>query len=176
MNHDYNTNYVYKFNNNPNTDSNSNSIKTLRRNLLCSGNESQDKLSHSLISKKRKRSGSLSSILSEISKDSKESKIIYNDNKSKNIVENEEKIEEKKPEAKNATPNMNVISEVNNESFDSLNKSKNVFDIDFPQEENKSDNNEFSQDLLNNSCTTFNCLYNNNCNTNNSDAFSYVNK
>ena len=176
MNHDYNTNYVYKFNNNPNTDSNSNSIKTLRRNLLCSGNESQDKLSHSLISKKRKRSGSLSSILSEISKDSKESKIIYNDNKSKNIVENEEKIEEKKPEAENATPNMNVISEVNNESFDSLNKSKNVFDIDFPQEENKSDNNEFSQDLLNNSCTTFNCLYNNNCNTNNSDAFSYVNK
>ena len=69
-----------------------------------------------------------------------------------------------------------LSEEINNESFDSLNKSKNVFDIDFPQEENKSENNEFSQDLLNNSCTTFNCLYNNNCNTNNSDAFSYVNK
>ena len=72
------------------------------------------------------------------------------------------------------TPNMNVISEVNNESFDSLNKSKNVFDIDFPQEENKSDNNEFSQDLLNNSCTTYNYI-NNNIN-NNSDVFSDINK
>mgnify|MGYP002624335120 CR=1 FL=1 len=60
----------------------------------------------------------------------------------------------------NIVPNVNVISEINNESFDSLNKSKNVFDIDFPQEENKSENNEFSQDLLNNSCTTFNYMYN----------------
>ena len=176
MNQDYNSNYYYKFNNNLNKDSNTNSIKALRQNLLCSGNEDQDKISHSFTNKKRKRSGSLSSILSEISKDSKESKIIYNDNKTKNKAENEEKIEEKKLEEDKIAPNMNVISEVNNESFDSLNKSKNVFDIDFPQEENKSDNNEFSQDLLNNSCTTFNCMYNNNCNINNSDVFSDVNK
>ena len=170
INQDYN--YLYKLDNNPNIDSNSNNVKDLRRNLLCSGNEDKeeekDKISTSLINIKRKRSGSLSSILSDISKESKESKIIYNDNKAKNEGE-EEKIEE------NIVPNVNVISEINNESFDSLNKSKNVFDIDFPQEENKSDNNEFSQDLLNNSCTTFNYMYNSNLN-NNSDVFSDVNK
>ena len=42
------------------------------------------KLFDKLINIKRKRSGSLSSILSDISKESKESKIIYNDNKAKN--------------------------------------------------------------------------------------------
>ena len=162
-------NYFYKFDNSPNTDSNNN-VKNLRRNLLCSGEEKEkeNKISNSLINIKRKRSGSLSSILSDISKESKESKIIFNDNNAK--IEEEKKIEEENP-----TPNMNVISEVNNESFDSLNKSKNVFDIDFPQEENKSDNNEFSQDLLNNSCTTYNCVYNNSNLNNNSDVLSDVN-
>ena len=171
INQDYN--YLYKLNNNQNIDSNSNNVNTLRRNLLCSGNEDKnedkDKISTSLINIKRKRSGSLSSILSDISKESKESKIIYNDNKAKNEGE-EEKIEE------NLVPNVNVISEINNESFDSLNKSKNVFDIDFPQEENKSENNEFMKDLLNNSCTTFNYMYNNSNLNNNSDVFSDVNK
>ena len=162
-------NYFYKFDNSPNTDSNNN-VKNLRRNLLCSGEEKEkeNKISNSLINIKRKRSGSLSSILSDISKESEESKIIFNDNNAK--IEEEKKIEEENP-----TPNMNVISEVNNESFDSLNKSKNVFDIDFPQEENKSDNNEFSQDLLNNSCTTYNCVYNNSNLNNNSDVLSDVN-
>ena len=173
-----NNNYNYlNFDKNQNIDSNSNNVKTLRRNLLCSGNEEEEKEKNppTLIKKKRKRSGSLSSILSDISKESKESKIIYN-NKPKNEGENEEKLEEKKYEEENLMPNVNVISEVNNESFDSLNKSKNVFDIDFPQEENKSfNNNEFSQDLLNNSCTTFNYMYNSNLN-NNSDVFSDVNK
>ena len=170
INQDYN--YFYKFDNNPNIDSNSNNVKTLRRNLLCSGNEEkkkENKISNSLVNYKRKRSGSLSSILSDISKESKESKIIFNDN----VVKNEE---EKKIEDENITQNVNVISEVNNDSFDSLNKSKNAFDIDFPQEENKSDNNEFSQDLLNNSCTTFNYMYNNSNLNNNSDALSDVNK
>ena len=168
INQDYN--YFYKFDNNPNIDSNSNNVKTLRRNLLCSGNEEKEnKISNSLVNYKRKRSGSLSSILSDISKESKESKIIFNDN----VVKNEE---EKKIEDENITQNVNVISEVNNDSFDSLNKSKNAFDIDFPQEENKSDNNEFSQDLLNNSCTTFNYMYNNSNLNNNSDALSDVNK
>ena len=170
INQDYN--YFYKFDNNPNIDSNSNNVKTLRRNLLCSGNEEKEKenkISNSLVNYKRKRSGSLSSILSDISKESKESKIIFNDN----VVKNEE---EKKIEDENITQNVNVISEVNNDSFDSLNKSKNAFDIDFPQEENKSDYNEFSQDLLNNSCTTFNYMYNNNNLNNNSDILSDVNK
>ena len=170
INQDYN--YFYKFDNNPNIDSNSNNVKTLRRNLLCSGNEEKEKenkISNSLVNYKRKRSGSLSSILSDISKESKESKIIFNDN----VVKNEE---EKKIEDENITQNVNVISEFNNDSFDSLNKSKNAFDIDFPQEENKSDNNEFSQDLLNNSCTTFNYMYNNSNLNNNSDALSDVNK
>ena len=170
INQDYN--YFYKFDNNPNIDSNSNNVKTLRRNLLCSGNEEKEKenkISNSLVNYKRKRSGSLSSILSDISKESKESKIIFNDN----VVKNEE---EKKIEDENITQNVNVISEVNNDSFDSLNKSKNAFDIDFPQEENKSDNNEFSQDLLNNSCTTFNYMYNNSNLNNNSDVLSDVNK
>ena len=178
INQDYN--YLYKFDNNQNIDANSNNVKTLRRNLLCSGNEDKDqeknKISNSLINIKRKRSGSLSSILSDISKESKESKIIYNDNKAINENFNEKKIEEEKDEEENIiAPNVNVISEINNESFDSLNKSKNVFDIDFPQEENKSDNNEFNQDLLNNSCTTFNYMYSNNLN-NNIDVFSDVNK
>ena len=175
MNQDFN--YFYNYDKNTNNDSNINNVKTLRRNLLCSGKEEDNyKDPNKLINIKRKRSGSLSSILSDISKESKESKIIYNDNKAKNEGDKEEKIEEKKYEEENMTPNMNVISEVNNESFDSLNKSKNVFDIDFPQEENKSfNNNEFSQDLLNNSCTTFNYMYNSNLN-NNSDVFSDVNK
>ena len=173
MNQDFN--YFYNYDKNTNNDSNINNVKTLRRNLLCSGKEEDNyKAPNKLINIKRKRSGSLSSILSDISKESKESKIIYNDNKAKNEGDKEEKIEEKKYEEENMTPNMNVISEVNNESFDSLNKSKNVFDIDFPQEENKSDNNEFSQDLLNNSCTTYNYI-NNNIN-NNSDVFSDINK
>ena len=160
MNQDFN--YFYNYDKNTNNDSNINNVKTLRRNLLCSGKEEDNyKDPNKLINIKRKRSGSLSSILSDISKESKESKIIYNDNKAKNEGDKEEKIEEKKYEEENMTPNMNVISEVNNESFDSLNKSKNVFDIDFPQEENKSDNNEFSQDLLNNSCTTYNYINNN---------------
>ena len=173
MNQDFN--YFYNYDKNTNNDSNINNVKTLRRNLLCSGKEEDNyKAQNKLINIKRKRSGSLSSILSDISKESKESKIIYNDNKAKNEGDKEEKNEEKKYEEENMTPNMNVISEVNNESFDSLNKSKNVFDIDFPQEENKSDNNEFSQDLLNNSCTTYNYI-NNNIN-NNSDVFSDINK
>ena len=173
MNQDFN--YFYNYDKNTNNDSNINNVKTLRRNLLCSGKEEDNyKDPNKLINIKRKRSGSLSSILSDISKESKESKIIYNDNKAKNEGDKEEKKEEKKYEEENMTPNMNVISEVNNESFDSLNKSKNVFDIDFPQEENKSDNNEFSQDLLNNSCTTYNYI-NNNIN-NNSDVFSDINK
>ena len=173
MNQDFN--YFYNYDKNTNNDSNINNVKTLRRNLLCSGKEEDNyKDPNKLINIKRKRSGSLSSILSDISKESKESKIIYNDNKAKNEGDKEEKNEEKKYEEENMTPNMNVISEVNNESFDSLNKSKNVFDIDFPQEENKSDNNEFSQDLLNNSCTTYNYI-NNNIN-NNSDVFSDINK
>ena len=174
INNDYNE--YYKYNNNINADTNNNNVKTLRRNLLCSGKEENDnKVSNSLINLKRKRSGSFSSILSEISKESKESKIIYNNKKPNNDLENKDKIEEKKYEEENPTnANLNVISEVNNESFDSLNKSKNAFDIDFPQEENKSENNDFSQDLLNNSMTTFNCMYNNNCN--NSYSLSDVNK
>ena len=175
INPDYN--YYYNYNNNLSTDTNNNNVKTLRRNLLCSGKEDEgSNFPNSLMHIKRKRSGSLSSILSDISRESKESKIIFNEKKVNNDLEKNEKIEEKKfEEENNAPPNLNVISEVNNESFDSLNKSKNVFDIDFPQEENKSENNiDFSQDLLNNSSTTFNCMYNNNFN--NSDALSDVNK
>ena len=173
MNNDYN--YYYKYNNNPNNDTNINSVKALRRNLLCSGKEDdENKMPKSLTKLKRKRSGSLSSILSDISKESRETKIIYNDKKANLDLEKNDIIEEKKYEEENPiTPNLNVISEVN-ESFDSLNKSKNAFDIEFPQEENKSENIDFSQDLLNNSTTTFNCMYNNNCN--NSDALSDVNK
>ena len=173
INNDYN--YYYKYNNNINTDTNNNNVKMLRRNLLCSGKEeNENKISNSLIHLKRKRSGSFSSILSDISKESREDKIIYNDKKTNNDLENKDKIEEKKNEEENPTTNLNIISEVNNESFDSLNKSKNAFDIDFPQEENKSENVDFSQDLLNNSMTTFNCMYNNNCN--NSDSLSDINK
>ena len=173
INNDYN--YYYKYNNNINTDTNNNNVKMLRRNLLCSGKEeNENNISNSLIHLKRKRSESFSSILSDISKESRENKIIYNDKKTNNDLENKDKIEEKKYEEENPNTNLNIISEVNNESFDSLNKSKNAFDIDFPQEENKSENVDFSQDLLNNSMTTFNCMYNNNCN--NSDSLSDINK
>ena len=173
INNDYN--YYYKYNNNINTDTNNNNVKMLRRNLLCSGKEeNENNISNSLIHLKRKRSASFSSILSDISKESRENKIIYNDKKTNNDLENKDKIEEKKYEEENPNTNLNIISEVNNESFDSLNKSKNAFDIDFPQEENKSENVDFSQDLLNNSMTTFNCMYNNNCN--NYDSLSDVNK
>ena len=63
-----NNNYNYlNFDKNQNIDSNSNNVKTLRRNLLCSGNEEEEKEKNppTLIKKKRKRSGSLSSILSD---------------------------------------------------------------------------------------------------------------
>ena len=121
---------------------------------MCSGdnNNEEEKTSSPFINKKRKRSGSLSSILSEISKDSK---VVYN-NDAKNVEANDQKVEEKKIEEEK---NVNNMFEMN-DSFDSLNKSKNVFDLDFPQEENKSNNNDISQDLLSNSCTTFNNIYN----------------
>ena len=101
--------------------------------------------------------------------------VIYS-NECKNPNEDMDKIEEKKID--NEIINKNNIlenySNTNNDSLCSWNKSKNVFDIDFNQEENKSDISDWNKDLLNNSQTSLNDLYS--CNLNKvNDVFSDIN-
>lgn len=151
-----------------NIDNNSNKMNILKRNLISSGNEDNNNNTQ-LICKKRKRSNSINSILSDLTN---KKNIIYSCNNNKNINisldDNLEKIEEKKVD-ENITNNNDIINNEefnensNNDSFSSWNKTKNLFDIDLNQEENKSDlslsdwNNDL---LLNNSQTSLNDPYN----------------
>ena len=169
----YDNPQIFKYNNNIYYDmkNNSNNTNILKRNLLCSGNENTKTDSNCLIQKKRKRSGSLDSILSELSNGSK---VVYSNECNPN--EDMEKIEEKKIDNENINKN-NILensSNTNNDSLCSWNKSKDVFDIDFNQEENKSDISDWNKDLLNNSQTSLNDLYS--CNMNKvNDVFSDIN-
>ena len=158
---------IFKYNNNNifyDMNNNSNNTNVLKRNLLCSGNENTKTESNSLIQKKRQRSNSLNSILSELSNGSK---VVYPDM---------DKIEEKKIDNENINnDNVENLCNINNESFSSWNKSKNVFDIDLNQEENKSDISDWNKDLLNNSQISLNDMYSN-CNINkDNDVFSDIN-
>ena len=155
-----NNNIIYSIKNNQNK------MNILKRNLICNGNEDNNsKNNPQLICKKRKRSNSISSILSDLSN---KNNIVYsyNSNKDINIFpdENLEKIEEKKLD-ENISNNNDIINNEefiensNNDSFSSWNKSKNLFDIDLNQEENKSDLSDWNNDLLlNNSQTSLNDL------------------
>ena len=153
-----------------NINNNSNNVNILKTNLICDGNENNNTQSNSLICKKRKRSNSFNSILSNLSNGTN---IVYSYNNNKNaeksLDNNLEKIEEKKVDT-----NLNEnIDNVNNDSFCSSNNSKNVFDIDLNQEESKSDISDWNKDLFNNSQISFNDVINN---TNKDiDAFSDIN-
>ena len=166
---------IFKYNNNNifyDMNNNSNNTNVLKRNLLCSGNENTKTESNSFIQKKRQRSNSLNSILSELSNGSK---VVYPYN-DKNFGGDMDKIEEKKIDNENINnDNVENLCNINNESFSSWNKSKNVFDIDLNQEENKSDISDWNKDLLNNSQISLNDMYSS-CNINkDNDVFSDIN-
>ena len=153
-----NKNIIYNNNN-------SNKMNILKRNLIYSGNEDNNNNTQ-LICKKRKRSNSMNSLLSDLS--NKKGIVYSSNNKDINISpdENLEKIEEKKIDENisnnNEINNNEEFNENNNnDSFLSWNKTKNLFDIDLSQEENKSDLSDWNNDLLlNNSQTSLNYLDN----------------
>ena len=149
----YNNNLLYNF------DYYSNNQNELRRNLIGDGKENNIQINPTLTSKKRKRSESFNTILSNLSDGSN---VIYdNSYKNKNLLnENIKKEEEKQLDNENVKCNENLDNNsINNESFSSWNKSKNIFDIDLNQEESKSDENDWNKDLLNNTQSSFNELY-----------------
>ena len=149
----YNNNLLYNF------DYYSNNQNELRRNLIGDGKENNIQINPTLTSKKRKRSESFNNILSNLSDGSN---VIYdNSYKNKNLLnENIKKEEEKQLDNENVKCNENLDNNsINNESFSSWNKSKNIFDIDLNQEESKSDENDWNKDLLNNTQSSFNELY-----------------
>jgi hypothetical protein len=157
---------------------NANSLKT---NLICCKDEKDYLFSNSLICKKRKRSNSLNSLLSDLSNGTK---IVYSENKNKkNFESNEklEKIEEKKLENESFDNSDNSIinnieyNENENDSFFSSNKSKNLFDLDLTQEENKTDIIDINKDILNNSQEYFNDVYNRSNIIKDNDVFSDIN-
>ena len=123
-----------------------------------------------LICRKRKRSASFNSILSNLSGGTN---VIY-DNSYKNKSmgnENIEEVEEKKID----NENINADNSLNSDLLDnSWNKSKNAFDIDLNQEESKSDFSDWNKDLLNNSQSSINDIYNSS-NINKDNEFSDLN-
>ena len=171
--------FCTSYNNNYNTNLNA---KILKKNLI--GEDNNFQISPFLFNK-RKRSSSFNSILSNLSKGSN---VIYNNNK---LLKNDEeenkrtKIEDKKTDKNdekldNNTNDNNIDNNINdNMNFDLSrkdsisNESKNAFDLDLNQEENKSYLSGWSKDLLNNSQSSFNEVYNN-VNKDN-DSFSNLN-
>ena len=161
--------------------------KILKNNLIGNGTENNYQISPYVLNNKRKRSSSFNSILSNLSKGSN---VKYNNNKllpedegvksDKIIVKNEEEKNNCKNEVKNEEKNNENNSNINfsrKDSFSSWNDgTKNVFDIDLNQDENKSYLSGWNKDLLNNSQSSFNDIYNNNSNINkDNDIFSDIN-
>jgi hypothetical protein len=161
--------------------------KILKNNLIGTSNENNYQISSYVLNNKRKRSSSFNSILSNLSKGSN---VKYNNNKllpedegvksDKIIVKNEEEKNNCKNEVKNEEKNNENNSNINfsrKDSFSSWNDgTKNVFDIDLNQDENKSYLSGWNKDLLNNSQSSFNDIYNNNSNINkDNDIFSDIN-
>ena len=157
--------FCNSYNNNYNTNLNT---KILKQNLI-GEKENNYQISPFIFNNKRKRSSSFNSILSNLSKGSN---VIYNNNK---LLKNEEeekkilKIEDKKIDKNDEKLDNNIkdnnINDNKNFDFsrkDSIsNESKNVFDLDLNQEENKSNLSGWSKDLLNNSQSSLNEVYNN---------------
>ena len=161
--------------------------KILKNNLIGTSTENNYQISPYVLNNKRKRSSSFNSILSNLSKGSN---VKYNNNKllpedegvksDKIIVKNEEEKNNCKNEVKNEEKNNENNSNINfsrKDSFSSWNDgTKNVFDIDLNQDENKSYLSGWNKDLLNNSQSSFNDIYNNNSNINkDNDIFSDIN-
>ena len=165
-----------------NNSSSLNSVNSLKTNLICSKDEKDNLFSNSLICKKRKRSNSLNSLLSNLSNGTK---IVYSENKNKKKFESDEKlekIEEKKLDNESfENSDNNIINNIeyneneSNDSFFSLNKSKNLFDLDLIQEENKSDIIDVNKDILNNSQDYLNDVYNRSNIIKDLDVFSDIN-
>jgi hypothetical protein len=157
--------FCNSYNNNYNTNLNT---KILKQNLI-GEKENNYQISPFIFNNKRKRSSSFNSILSNLSKGSN---VIYNNNK---LLKNEEeekerlKIEDKKTDKNDEKLDNNIkdnnINDNKNFDFsrkDSIsNESKNAFDLDLNQEENKSNLSGWSKDLLNNSQSSLNEVYNN---------------
>ena len=146
---------------------------------ICSENEgtiknmnSQNNIptSTDLICKKRKRSASFNSILSNLSGGTN---VIYDNSYKNKNMGNEyiEEVEEKKMDNENNNVDNSLNSDLLNNSW---NKSKNAFDIDLNQEESKSDFSDWNKDLLNNSQSSINDIYNNS-NINKDNEFSDIN-
>ena len=178
--------YYYPINN---MDPNLNA-KILKKNLI--GDKAEDnyqnnyQISPYMLNNKRKRSSSFNSILSNLSKGSN---VIYSNNKllpddddintntNKNKEKEEEIIEknEVKKEEKNDINNSNIIFS-RKDSISSWNDGKNVFDLDLNQDENKSYLSGWNKDLLNNSQSSFNDIFNNTPNINkDNDMLSDIN-
>ena len=162
--------------------------KILRKNLIGDKNEDNYKnnyqISPYMLKNKRKRSSSFNSILSNLSKGSN---VIYNNNKllpeeeglcqnkeEKNNDINDKKIEIKKDEKNDGASS--IINLSRKDSISSWNDGKNVFDIDLNQDENKSYLSGWNKDILNNSQSSINDIYNNNSNINkDNDILSDIN-
>jgi hypothetical protein len=161
--------------------------KILRKNLIGDKNEDNYKnnyqISPYMIHNKRKRSSSFNSILSNLSKGSN---VVYsnnkllpgeeiNQNKEEQINDINDKIIEDKKEEKNDGISSNIIFS-RKDSISSWNDGKNVFDIDLNQDENKSYLSGWNKDILNNSQSSINDIYNNNSNINKyNDILSDIN-
>ena len=170
--------------------------KILKNNLIGDSNENNYQLSPYILKNKRKRSSSFNSILSNLSKGSN---IIYNNNKllpgeeDKKIDNNLENVEEKEEELNSHDPippvinNDKIEEKINDknennsninfsrkDSISSWNESKNIFDLDLNPDENKSYLSGWNKDLLNNSQSSFNDIYDSNINKDN-DILSDIN-
>lgn len=154
------TNIESNYNNNKNLLSD---IEGNKYPKICSGNEdaiqnvntqNNAPTSTDLICKKRKRSASFNSILSNLSGGTN---VIYDNSYKNKGDENIKEVEEKKTD----NENINVDNSLNNDLLNnSWSKSKNAFDIDLNQEESKSEFSDWNKDLLNNSQSSINDIYN----------------
>ena len=129
---------------------------------LVSQNYSKDNYAtNSLISKKRKPSDNLINILNDLDNETINNNLFDYKETKENTIKSEEvkKIDENINNNNNNDNNINI----NNESFSSWNNSKNIFDIDMNQEENKSDEkselSDWDKDLLENSQSSIGDLY-----------------
>ena len=171
-----NDKYYYPINN---MDNNLNS-KILKKNLI--GSKTNDNIQNNyqispyMINQKRKRSSSFNSILSNFSKGSNminSNKLLPEDegiNCGKNLEKMVEKNEENKIEKIDGNSNFS-----RKDSISSWNDGKNIFDIDMNQDENKSYLSGWNKDILNNSQTSFNDIYNNIPNNKDNDIFCDIN-
>ena len=169
---DDNSKYYIPINN---YEQNINQINTenLKKNLIGDGTEDNLGANNNnypiVISNKRKRSSSFNSILSNLSRGSN---VYFNNNKLLKSEKDEKKeVEKDKKNEINENEENNIIKR--KDSLSSWNEnSKDVFDIDISQDENKSFLNGYNKDLLNNSQTSFDDIYGNN---NMNNTFSDIN-